>query len=318
VNPPDPEALLSILLDEHPRGVPRGAFPEALWSTLERRGYDLQHDATSSRLESNQWFHPRRFQQRRRGRLGARVHAWGVTTSTNSLARDADDDTAVPGTVWVADEQTAGRGRQGRSWLAPRHLGLLFSLHLPVDLRHADHPQWLPLALGVGLCETLESLSGLPVLMKWPNDLVSDRRKLGGLIVEAAGAPVPRTILGAGINVGLDAAALRALGVPDAMGLRDAPQCATACRQAGFREELLADLLQAIETWIDRWRRDDVVELLDAWRRRDALHGARVRAVTAGHSIEGEARGIDEQGRLQVIDAQATMHRFTSVEVHLL
>jgi BirA family biotin operon repressor/biotin-[acetyl-CoA-carboxylase] ligase len=318
VNRAEPEGLLVALLDAYPHTVRHEAFPAAVWQALVARGYGVQSRADGAQLDSDRWFHPGQFAARRYGRFGQRLHAWGVTTSTNSLAQQAESAQAGPATVWVADEQTAGRGRQGRSWLAPRHDCLLFSVQLPVDLRRARHPQILPLGLGVALCEVLESISGLSLQVKWPNDLVSGRRKLGGLLLEVGGAPQPRTILGVGINVAIDAAALRKSGVPDALGLRDAPRCAATCGRAGFREELLADLLHAIEAQVETWQLGRVDALLDAWRRRDALQGNRVRAESPGGIVEGQARGIDDDGRLLVADAQGALHRFSSVEVHLL
>jgi len=142
-----------------------------------------------------------------RGVFGARLHYFAQAGSTNDLAAAAAERGAPEGTTFVAGTQTAGRGRRGREWFSPPGAGLYFSF----VLRRASVAPWLTLAGGVAAAEGIRAASGLPVQIKWPNDIVSvsgtgfrARRKVAGILAEAASGPagVQHVVLGIGINVG--------------------------------------------------------------------------------------------------------------------
>jgi len=312
-----PEQLLARLLEHFPRALERSAAPAAIWQELARRGYVFaelpgsQAGANDSvRLETNEWFDAECFQRLRRGALGEQLEAWAVTTSTNDLAFAAAEGTAGPGSVWIAEEQTAGRGRQGRSWLAPTFTSLLFSVLLPVRLPESPAPQLLPLAVALGMCDALVGCTGLPITVRWPNDLMLHDRKLGGMLVEVRGAESARAVLGAGINVGMTPSQLTQLGLPEAATL--APHLELQ------REALLAELLWGLETRLVQWRENRFDELLNDWVGRDGLQGRKVMVQTANSQLQGQVVGIDQQGLLELRDAQGTVHRFSSAEVHIL
>src|SRR3954471_24495710 len=122
-----------------------------------------------------------------------RAH-WRLTDSTNERARELALGGAPHGTVVTADEQSAGRGRQGRAWTAPARTAVLMS----VVLRELD--PLLPLAAAVAVCEACEEAAGVACGIKWPNDVWVDRRKLAGILVE--GRPQEGwAVLGMGVNV---------------------------------------------------------------------------------------------------------------------
>lgn len=141
-----------------------------------------------------------------RGVFGARVHYFTQTGSTNDLAADAAERGEPEGTTFVAGAQTAGRGRRGREWFSPPGAGLYFS----IVIRRAPMAPWLTLAGGVAVAEGIRTATGLPVQIKWPNDVVSvsggfrGRRKIAGILAEASSGPdgVQHVILGIGINIG--------------------------------------------------------------------------------------------------------------------
>jgi BirA family biotin operon repressor/biotin-[acetyl-CoA-carboxylase] ligase len=142
-----------------------------------------------------------------RGAFGARLHYFVETGSTNDLAAAAAERGAPEGTTFVAGAQTAGRGRRGRSWFSPPGAGLYIS----TIVRRASIAPWLTLAGGVAVAEAVRTATGLPVQIKWPNDIVSvsgtgfrARRKIAGILAEAASAAdgVQYVTLGIGINVG--------------------------------------------------------------------------------------------------------------------
>ena len=224
-----------------------------------------------------------------------RVH-FRRTDSTNERARELAVAGAPHGTLVTADEQTAGRGRQGRAWAAPPGAAVLMSLLLrEVDERSAA----LPLAAAVAVCE---ALAPLRCQIKWPNDVWLERRKLAGILVE--GRPQEGwAVLGIGLNVSTTLDELHAK-------LRGT---ATSLRIAGEddrdREEVLAALLVAIERRVGQ----EPAAVLPAWRERDALLGERVRC-QAG---EGTAAGIDDMGAL-LVDTDDGRVALDAGEVHLL
>jgi len=142
-----------------------------------------------------------------RGSFGARLHYFVETGSTNDLAAAAAERGAPEGTTFVAGAQTAGRGRRGREWFSPPGSGV----YLSTIIRRASIAPWLTLAGGVAVAEGLRTATGLPVQIKWPNDIVSvsgagfrARRKIAGILAEASSGPdgVQHVVLGIGINVG--------------------------------------------------------------------------------------------------------------------
>jgi BirA family biotin operon repressor/biotin-[acetyl-CoA-carboxylase] ligase len=223
-----------------------------------------------------------------------RVHH-RLTDSTNERARELALGGAPHGTLVTADEQSAGRGRQGRAWSAPPGSGVLMSLVVrDLDERSAA----LPLAAAVAVCE---ALAPLDCRIKWPNDVWLERRKLAGILVE--GRPQEGwAIVGIGLNVSTAPDQLPAV-------LRET---ATSLRIAGVerdREEVLAALLEALGRRLGQ----PPEEVLPAWRERDALRGERVR----WRDGEGEAAGIDETGAL-IVETNAGRVKLDAGEVHLL
>jgi BirA family transcriptional regulator, biotin operon repressor / biotin---[acetyl-CoA-carboxylase] ligase len=223
-----------------------------------------------------------------------RVH-WRLTDSTNERARELALAGAPHGALVTADEQTAGRGRQGRSWLAAPRSAVAMSLVLrDLDEGHAA----IPLAAAVAVCE---ALAPLDCRIKWPNDVWIDRRKVSGILVE--GRPQEGwAVLGLGVNV----TTAREDFPPE---LRDT---ATSLRIAGVErdvEEVLAAILAALDERLPQ----PAGEVLSAWRDLDALLGERVR----WRDGEGTAASIDDAGALQV-DTGCGRVALDAGEVHLL
>ena len=142
-----------------------------------------------------------------RGAFGARLHYFAETASTNDLAAAAAERGAPEGTTFVAGAQTAGRGRRGREWFSPPGAGV----YLSTIVRRRSLAPWLTLAGGVAVAEGIRAATGLPVQIKWPNDIVAlggsgfrARRKIAGILAEASSNQdgVPHVVLGIGINVG--------------------------------------------------------------------------------------------------------------------
>jgi BirA family transcriptional regulator, biotin operon repressor / biotin---[acetyl-CoA-carboxylase] ligase len=220
-----------------------------------------------------------------------RVHH-RVTDSTNERAKALAATGAPGGTLVTADEQTAGRGRQGRVWTAPAGSALLLSLLLrDLDERHA----LLPLAAAVAVCDAVP----MDASIKWPNDVWIDGRKLAGILVE--GRPQEGwAVLGVGVNVTTESFPADIADTATSLGLAGV---------SATPESVLAELLPALSRWLDA--PDD--EVLSAWRSRDALKGERVRWSDG----EGIAEGIDDSGALLVQTANGRV-TLEAGEVHLL
>jgi len=208
------------------------------------------------------------------------------TTSTNDRARELAARGAPHGAIVTAGVQTAGRGRQGRTWTAPPGTALLVSIVL------RDAPGLLPLRAGLAVAD----LSGPPARVKWPNDVLVEGRKVAGILAE--GRPAEGwTVLGIGVNAALDVSALPPELRAGAASLGRAP------------EAVLTELLGALETWIAA--PEDAV--VDALRARDALLD---RPVRWAHG-EGIGAGIDADGALLVRRADGSTARLDAGEVHL-
>jgi BirA family transcriptional regulator, biotin operon repressor / biotin---[acetyl-CoA-carboxylase] ligase len=210
-----------------------------------------------------------------------RVH-YRLTDSTNERARELAAGGAPHGTLVTADEQTAGRGRQGREWVAAPGSSLLLSLVL------RDVGPALPLAAAVAVCEALP----VEAAIKWPNDIWLHKAKVAGILVEAR--PQERwAVLGVGVNV------------------HDAPDIEHVTSLEGIIgvETLLARLVSTLDVWLSR----PLSEVLAAWRSRDALLGQRVR----WENGSGKGAGIDETGAL-LVDTDSGRVALDAGEVHLL
>jgi BirA family transcriptional regulator, biotin operon repressor / biotin---[acetyl-CoA-carboxylase] ligase len=236
------------------------------------------------------------------------------TGSTNQdllqRARQRQPDSVL---LRVAEEQTAGRGRQGRVWLARPRSALLFSLAVPLHRLPADLPA-VTLAAGVALAEALGQ-RGVAVTLKWPNDLLVDGRKLGGILCELAvdGEGRATLVVGVGINGWLTAQDRAAIGQP-AVALSELVGPALL---AGQREAWLATLAAALLQAVRAYAADGFA----AWRTRynallhargqlvDMLDGGRTQA--SGRVVE-----VDGCGRL-VLDTASGLRSFSVGDVSL-
>lgn len=237
----------------------------------------------------------------RLGGLASAVLYFSTTGSTNDVAAALAAAGGREGAIVIAGAQTAGRGRRGRQWFSPPGSGLYVSVVLPLS-RASRSPArataLLTLAAGVALAEGIETATGLGPLIKWPNDLLVGRRKVGGILAEGAidalGDREGMTIiLGYGINV-------RRTTYPPELGDR-----ATSL-EVELGRPIDPALLCAATLAAIAGRYDDLIEerfdaILDAWRARaSGARGARVAWDTPTGTQMGITAGIDESGALLV------------------
>ncbi|MFE7439552.1 biotin--[acetyl-CoA-carboxylase] ligase [Streptomyces chartreusis] len=262
--------------------TPRDASDDSRWSDLERPPLNIA--ALRRGLV-------------REGGLWRRVEVVERTGSTNTDLVDlATAGKAEEGTVLVAEEQTAGRGRLDRNWTAPPRSGLFFSVLLNPSEVPVTRWGWLPLLTGVAVATGLSRAAGVDTALKWPNDVLvtvgGEERKTGGILAERAGEA--GVVIGVGINVSLRA---DELPVPQAASLVLAGAASTD------RDPLLRGMLRSLEDWYGRWRAavgDPLVSgLQETYAAGCATLGKTVRAELPGdRAITGEAVAIDGDGRL--------------------
>jgi BirA family transcriptional regulator, biotin operon repressor / biotin---[acetyl-CoA-carboxylase] ligase len=244
------------------------------------------------------------------GRLAGPLVHRDVTGSTNDDARSLALAGAPAGTVVVAEEQTAGRGRQGRQWAAPRGRTLILSVVLrPATSAATGWPglALLPLAVAVGVSEACEAAAPVRCRIKWPNDVLVDGRKVAGILIESR----PQegwAVSGIGLNVDTTDEELGAL--------RDsATSLSIAAREAVDRNLVLELLLDRLAAWTSP--STDASAILAAYRERDALAGEPITWIEGAGTRSGRAAGIDEHGRLVVFAEAGERIALDAGEVHL-
>jgi BirA family biotin operon repressor/biotin-[acetyl-CoA-carboxylase] ligase len=240
------------------------------------------------------------------------------TDSTNSRARELAAAGAPHGTVVTASEQTAGRGRQGRTWTAPPNKALLYSAIVrPLE----EHHMMLPLAVPLAVCEAAEELNpNLDCKVKWPNDIHVEGRKLAGVLIEAR----PQdgwAVIGIGLNLSISQEEFPTELQETAISLFN-PGHKGGGRGSAGPSRLWAGAppppapraaAEVLNRRLDDWVRAEPGRVLAAWRERDALKGREVE----WDGGSGVADGVDDRGYLVVVTPGGDRIAVGAGEVHL-
>jgi len=284
-----------VRLDDLP-GDPRAvaAAVDALGAfgfELERRDGEVAYRGPSSRLCPDQIGH-----ELGTRRIGRRVAVWNRVESTNDHAARVAATTANDGLVILAEEQTAGRGRRGRSFVAPAGSSLLMSVLLfppdglaPTVGDSGAGTAWLTLVGAVAAAELASDHTGQQALIKWPNDVRVDGRKLCGVLVERVLRPSgpAAAVIGIGLNVHVSADEFP----PD---LRDSATSLSLLSGRSFdRSELARELIQRLDRWYDAGLREGPAVLAPAWRSRCEHLGRLVRVTTTTGVLSGRLVDVD-------------------------
>jgi len=245
-----------------------------------------------------------------RERVGDVEAVWSISSTNSALLERPNPP---PGTteVLLAEYQTAGRGRRGRSWLAPPGGAICLSLswtfrEIPEDLGA------LSLVIGVCAVRALKKLGVEGARLKWPNDLLVGDRKLAGILIElrAESTGPACVVIGIGLNVALGAALLKKIGDTDVA----ATDLASTNLPLPSRNELAAALVGASVRGLLTFEREGLKPFLSEWHDADALRGRAINVSGAEGNARGLARGIDVHGALLVETAQG-VRRFISGDV---
>ena len=257
----------------------------------------------------------------RPGGLWRAVEVVDRTGSTNADLLGRALGGAPEGVVLAAEEQSAGRGRMGRTWVSPPRAALTFSLLVRPATVPPARRGWLPLLAGVAVASAVTAVTGVQTRLKWPNDVLVGPAKLAGILAEAAGDAI---VVGVGLNVSAEAGELPPPG-PGALAatsLRIAAS-ASAASAALDREPLLIAILADFERWYQAWSRaggdPERSGLLAGYTRLSGTIGRRVRAeLPGGQVLSGLVAGVDLDGRLLVrVSSGTTLPVAAGDVVHL-
>ena len=243
-------------------------------------------------------------------RLGTTIHHFLDTGSTNDAARQLAEQDAPEGTLVLAEEQTQGRGRLGRSWLSERGAGIYASILLRPVLKPRD-ASVLTLVAAVAGSEAIEQACGLRADIKWPNDLLLSGRKCCGILSEmqAGGDVIRYVIVGIGINVNHS-------DFPEELGRR-----ATSLRIEGERPysrlAVLCEFLLRFELLYDELQRSNCLAVLQRWVDRSSFaFGKQVTVdLGSGRKLEGKTAGLSELGNLKVKLADGRVEEVMSGDI---
>jgi BirA family biotin operon repressor/biotin-[acetyl-CoA-carboxylase] ligase len=243
--------------------------------------------------------------------LGQALHWREELASTNDLAKELAEDGAANGEVVVAERQTAGRGRRGRSWASPAGKNLYLSVVLRPDLPLHRAPE-LTIVASVAVCEAVRE-AGVDAAIKWPNDILAGGRKLAGILTEMAADPdrVQWVVVGVGVNLNSTPADL-----PEE--LRPIATSVAAERGGEVSRPLFAAaLLGRLETWVDRHAAEGFAPVREAWRSLSCTLGRTVRVAAGEGEVTGVAEDVDAAGALLVRRADGELVRVVGGDVEL-
>ena len=232
--------------------------------------------------------------------------------STNTEARKAAADGAPEGFLVVAEEQTRGRGRKGRTWHSPPGGGIYMSFVLRPTLPPSETPV-VTLMTAVALAEAVRSQTGLTPRIKWPNDLLIGKRKLAGILTEISAQPdsVDYVVVGVGINVNTETKNF----APEIKELATSLYEETGRRI--LRAELIGGFLLAFEKYYDLFKERRFEAIIERWQKFADIVGKRIKVDVLGKIYEGEVVEVEENGALVVRDDGGGEHRLLSGDVVL-
>lgn len=236
--------------------------------------------------------------------------------STNRFVADLDDTLeAGKAQLCVAELQNAGRGRRGRSWLAPFGAGICMS----AGWRFTDPPPTfsaLSLAVGVAVVRALRRLGASDVGLKWPNDVMWKGRKLGGILVEMRGesAGPAQVVIGIGLNVRMPTVIRLLLAEQQAALIADIYEIMR--ENTPNRNAIVGAIASELIDMLPVFAREGFAPFHAAWQHLDALAAAPVKVINGAQTTLGVARGVDIDGTL-LVDVEGVERRFVSGEVSL-
>jgi BirA family biotin operon repressor/biotin-[acetyl-CoA-carboxylase] ligase len=229
-----------------------------------------------------------------------------TTDSTNNVVRSEIEKDAPQGFVCFAERQSGGRGRHGREWVSPFGRNLYMSLSWHFD-EGAAALEGLSLAVGVGVARVVESFGVSNVALKWPNDILLDKQKVGGVLLEMMGDPIGRcqVIVGVGIN----------LGMTEGVAI-DQPWADLNSHAQISRNQLASALLSELLPLLDAYTGCGFQAHHAEWESLDAYRDSPIKLITPRMTVRGLGRGVSATGAIQ-IEVDGVIKAYSGGEVSL-
>jgi BirA family biotin operon repressor/biotin-[acetyl-CoA-carboxylase] ligase len=247
-----------------------------------------------------------------RGIIGREIHFFETVSSTNTIALERAEK-APEGTVVIADSQDKGRGRLGRIWISPPGVNIYMSIILRPQLTPKDG-SLITIMSAVACATALRSITGLEITTKWPNDLMINNKKMGGILTELKTQQhkITSAIVGIGINVNAEVS-----DFPEEM-----KQTATSLKNetAVFysREPIVAEILNEMDRWYKTMITLEKETIVQAWKSLTSTLGRQVVVVTPHETLKGSAESIDNEGMLLLRLPSGQLKRINSGDLKIL
>jgi BirA family biotin operon repressor/biotin-[acetyl-CoA-carboxylase] ligase len=244
--------------------------------------------------------------------IGQKIHYFKEVTSTNDVAKELAALRAKEGTIVIAEIQTSGRGRLGRSWLSPKG-GVWLSVILRPEVKAKDVFK-ITFLTAVAVAKTIRKMFKLNAEIEWPNDVLINGKKVCGILTETSirGETVDSVIVGVGINANVD------LNLFPNNLKKTVTTLASEVKMEVDREKFLHALLKELEAYYKMFKENNFDSILEEWKQLNRLFGANVEVVTFNEKIEGQAVNVDQNGALIIRLADGTTRKVFSGDVTCL
>lgn len=246
------------------------------------------------------------------GIIGREILFFETVSSTNTVALELAEK-ATEGTVVLADSQDKGRGRLGRTWISPSGVNIYMSIILRPQIKPKDG-SLITIMSAVACAEAIRNVTGVKITTKWPNDLMINNKKVGGILTElkTQQQKITSAIVGIGINVNIDVREF-----PEEM-----KQTATSLKnEAGVsysREPIVAEILNEMDRWYKTLTTLEKEAILQAWKNLTSTLGRKVMIITPQETLTGTAEAIDNEGMLIVRLPSGKSKRINSGDLKIL
>lgn len=245
--------------------------------------------------------------------IGKEIVVYDEVESTNSKANELLKQGYPSGTVVIADRQTKGKGRLGRTWISPSGKNLYMSIALKPNIP-PKYATMLTLTSVVACTTALRRYTDIPVMIKWPNDMLVDDKKVGGILTEMKieGEKIKSAVVGIGINVNMTEQ-----DMPDE--IKEIASSLKICKGEDFSRGLLAvEIIKEFDKWYQLLERRQRKTIIDRWMQLSGTIGRQVKIVLTDRELIATAEAIDEEGRLIVKLSDGTYEKICAGDVTLL
>ncbi len=243
--------------------------------------------------------------------LGREIISYKKVDSTNDVAYSLAEKGAKEGVVILADEQAKGKGRHGRPWASPPKGGIYLSCILRPHITPNEIPKITMLA-AVAIAKSIRKVFGLPAMIKWPNDILINNKKVCGILTEmkAEQDRVDFIVLGIGINVNTPAKTLPkyASSIKEEMSHKDSLS----------RLDLVKAVLENLEREYKLLEKEGFDPIIDEWKDFSCMLGSRVKVILQTRTFEGQAQNIDRDGSLIVRRDSGILERVSSGDIMMV